>query len=596
VPGAVLVSMGGATEASIWSNYFVVKQVDPAWRSIPYGWPLSNQSFHVLDDALRPVPTWAVGHLYIGGIGLAQGYYRDAERTAKSFITHPQTGERLYRTGDLGRYHPSGHLEFLGRSDSQVKVHGHRIELGEIDAALERCRGLRGGAAVVRSVGQHDRQLLAFYVRDPGAALGQGAVMEAAIRQHLAATLPHYMVPGLLVELDQMPVTANGKVDRNALQARAAAVQVARATKVTPRNQAEATLSALWQDLLGVAEPGVHEDFFELGGSSLMAVRLLNAIEAAFGQTLPLASLLRHGSIAKQAELLQARHHGRADDEGKAQAAQVREAVVPIRLAHDGQVQHRLLVVVHPVGGNVLCYRPLLGHVPADVDVIGIQSRGDGAARTLPEMASSYVQALLPYFDTTRQLYLLGWSMGGVLAQEMARQLEQAGVSIAALTMVDSWTGAPGSTSADVLQGFPLLKSFVGDLLQDEGLPADFEELALLPASHWPAALKAVLSDTSVGTLSTADFSKLIAEHEANFNALIQHQVKPTRIKPRQYHASRHGGFPFLAPFSMPEAAFVAGTPGPDLQVYLNETHFSIFQGDCLRHIAASTFNQGAKA
>ena len=230
-PHAAIVGLGGATEASIWSNYFVIDDVDPRWRSIPYGWPLSNQSFHVLDDALQPRPAWAVGHLYIGGIGLAQGYYKDPERTRKSFVTHPGSGERLYRTGDLGRYQADGRLEFLGRSDTQVKIHGHRIELGEIDAMLERCPGVRSAASLVRSVGEHKRpQLLAFFVRDPRAPEEEAAT-EASIRQHLGDLLPHYMVPGLLAEIDQMPVTANGKIDRAALQERASALQHASKVK-----------------------------------------------------------------------------------------------------------------------------------------------------------------------------------------------------------------------------------------------------------------------------------------------------------------------------------------------------------------------------
>lgn len=592
-PAATFVSLGGATEASIWSNYFVVDHVDAGWRSIPYGWPLSNQCFHVLDDALRPTPTWAVGHLFIGGLGLAQGYYKDPERTGKSFIIHPDTGERLYRTGDLGRYHPSGYLEFLGRSDSQVKIHGHRIELGEIDSALERCPFVRSAACIVRTVGERDRQLLAFYVRDPHAAPADGVALETALRRHLSGLLPHYMVPGVLAEIDRMPVTANGKIDRAALQARATTLQVARAEKVLPRNETEATLSSLWQKLLGMADPGVHDNFFELGGSSLMAVRLLNAIESTFQRTLPLASLLRHGTIAAQAELLLEKVSPSPGPVMPDRAA-ARPAVVVMRRASARAERQKVLLAVHPVGGNVLCYRGLPRLVPADVDLIGIQSRGDGCPRTVRDMAAAYVRELVPHIRRTDQVYLLGWSMGGAIAQEMTHSLEDAGISPAALTLIDSWVGMPGAQPGDVLEGFALLKSFVGDLLQDQCLPPGFDALASLPEPERAAVLQSKLKDTDLGSLSGSGFDALIAEHGANFNALMQHRPRPGRTMVRQFRALRQAGFPYLVPFASADAMHDS-EHAPE-QVFMDETHFSIAQGECLRQIVATTLNQGAGA
>ena len=174
VPGARLCSLGGATEASIWSIAFPVEQVDPAWPSIPYGRPMLSQTFHVLDDFLEPRPTWVPGHLYIGGIGLAQGYWRDEEKTRASFIEHPRTHERLYRTGDLGRYLPGGDIEFLGREDYQVKIQGHRIELGEIEATLEQHSAVRAG--VVTAPGEREsRRLVAYVVLREDAATGAAA-------------------------------------------------------------------------------------------------------------------------------------------------------------------------------------------------------------------------------------------------------------------------------------------------------------------------------------------------------------------------------------------------------------------------------------
>jgi amino acid adenylation domain-containing protein len=167
-PGMRVISLGGATEASIWSILYPIERVEPGWASIPYGQPMVNQTFHVLDDSLADRPTWVPGELFIGGIGVAQGYWRDAEKTAARFLRHPRTGERLYRTGDLGRYLPDGNIEFLGREDFQVKIQGYRIELGEIETALERHPAVRAG--VVQAVGENrnNRRLVAYVVPDKG--------------------------------------------------------------------------------------------------------------------------------------------------------------------------------------------------------------------------------------------------------------------------------------------------------------------------------------------------------------------------------------------------------------------------------------------
>ncbi len=243
-----VVSLGGATEASIWSILYRIGEVDPSWRSIPYGRAMANQSFEVLDSRLEPRPLWVPGELYIGGLGLARGYWRDEAKTAAAFVTRPATGERLYRTGDLGRWLPDGTIEFLGREDHQVKINGYRIELGEIEAALARCLGVE--AAVVTAVaavgGPPNRRQLAAYVvlrpeagREPAGTAGQPdpageagrpasrarppAAAATELRALLRRQLPDFMVPAHFTFLDRLPLTANGKVDRAALPGPAAA-------------------------------------------------------------------------------------------------------------------------------------------------------------------------------------------------------------------------------------------------------------------------------------------------------------------------------------------------------------------------------------
>ncbi|HEU4538637.1 MAG TPA: amino acid adenylation domain-containing protein, partial [Polyangiaceae bacterium] len=211
LPGAAIYSGGGATEASIWSILFPVERVDPAWESVPYGRPMANQRFYVLDEAFEPAPIGVPGALYIGGVGLAREYWRDPERTRASFVTHPRTGERLYRTGDLGRHRRGGVIEFLGRKDSQVKIRGYRIELGEIESVLAKHPGLEAAVVTAHAppagpAARPDKRLVAYYVpRSPAPA-------EQELVAWLRAKLPEYMVPAAYVALERLPLSANGKV------------------------------------------------------------------------------------------------------------------------------------------------------------------------------------------------------------------------------------------------------------------------------------------------------------------------------------------------------------------------------------------------
>jgi pyochelin synthetase len=207
-----MMSLGGATEASIWSILYPIEDLDSTWKSVPYGKPMLNQTFHVLSHVGAPCPIWVPGQLHIGGIGLARGYWRDAHKTHRSFIHHKASGQRLYRTGDWGRYLPDGNIEFLGREDLQVKIQGNRIELGEIEAKLAEHKGIENCVVVVREDAAGEKWLAGYVIPKAGNALEA-----AALREFLRAKLPDYMVPSAFVFVDQFPLTANGKVNRKAL-------------------------------------------------------------------------------------------------------------------------------------------------------------------------------------------------------------------------------------------------------------------------------------------------------------------------------------------------------------------------------------------
>lgn len=291
-----IVGLGGATEASIWSVLFRIERVDPTWRSIPYGRPMTSQTLRVLDDKLEPRPDRVTGDLYIGGSGLARGYWRDPTKTAERFFEHPRTGERLYRTGDLGRYLPEGDVEFLGREDLQVKISGYRVELGEIEHALARVPGVEAGVAAALGDPRGDRRLVVYYVGHGGAD-----VKPADVRRALAQRLPAYMVPAFVVPLALLPLTPNGKVDRRALPDPTKRPAVAGRRPDDDPGSLERRLRALWREVLEVADVRPDDSFFALGGTSVVAMRLVEQLQRHFDVRLPLARLYEAPTVRELA-------------------------------------------------------------------------------------------------------------------------------------------------------------------------------------------------------------------------------------------------------------------------------------------------------
>ncbi|WP_457320129.1 amino acid adenylation domain-containing protein [Stenotrophomonas sp. P5_B8] len=269
-PNARFISLGGATEATIWSNHFEVHQVSGDWRSIPYGRPIQNARYYVLDAHLQPVPVGVIGNLYIAGPCLAEGY-TDPQLTAERFVSSPwpDIPGPLYCTGDLARFFSNGDIEFIGRNDFQVKVRGFRIELGEIEAQLLHFPGVRDAIVMVREDVPGDHRLVAYYTTTHDADVSTERLLT-----HLGGKLPEYMVPAAYVKMDEMPVTSNGKQDRKALPAPDGEAYLSRPYQA-PIGEIETELARIWSEVLGVEKVGRHDNFFELGGHSLLAVRII---------------------------------------------------------------------------------------------------------------------------------------------------------------------------------------------------------------------------------------------------------------------------------------------------------------------------------
>lgn len=280
LPGCAIQSLGGATEASIWSVGYTIDAIDPDWRSVPYGKPLENQTTKILNAELRPCPLWCRGDLYIGGKGVARGYHGDVARTEASFIVDPDDGERLYRTGDVARWMDDGNIEFLGREDSQVKVNGYRIELGEIESQLTQVDGVR--EAVVVTFGEkHQRRLVAYVVPvDPAQLAMEACALAEWLGAALRLVLPDYMVPAVYVALAAIPLTVNGKVDRRSLPEPDIGTHTI--DQVAPATPYEEEVVKLWRSLLQKDAIGVTDNFFALGGNSIVAVRAITALREQY--------------------------------------------------------------------------------------------------------------------------------------------------------------------------------------------------------------------------------------------------------------------------------------------------------------------------
>ncbi|MBB2942548.1 enterobactin synthetase component F [Actinoplanes lutulentus] len=424
VIGSGLHNLYGPTEASVDVTYQPVLPSDPP-GPVPIGRPVWNTQIYLLDAGRRPVPPGVPGELYIAGAQLASGYLNRPALTAERFLDDPLLG-RLYRAGDLAKWRFDGTIEFLGRTDGQVKIRGFRVELGEIEALLNEHPAV--GRAAVALI---DGRLCAYVVGD---------LDLEGVRAYLAPLVPDHMLPGAVVEMSELPLTPSGKLDRQALPAPAAAVSGG-----TLRTPAEVAVARLMAEVLEVPLPGPDDNFFDLGGHSLLAVTLVQRIRASLGSELSLAAVFAAPTVAGLAARLDPSVAG-TDGLG---------VVLPLR-AGSGPA----LFVVHPAGGLAWCYSGLLAHLDPSVAVYGIQSPAFTAfiddSASLAETAARYITEIQdirpggPYA-------LAGWSIGGVLAQEIAAALRAAGEEVSMLALLDAypsdqWRDLPAPSSEDALR------------------------------------------------------------------------------------------------------------------------------------------------
>ncbi|MEU9026480.1 amino acid adenylation domain-containing protein [Streptomyces sp. NPDC048383] len=426
----------------------------------PIGGPVADTSVHALDEALQPVAPGVPAELYVSGPGLARGYLGRSALTGERFVANPYgpPGSRMYRTGDLVRWNRDGQLEYLGRTDTQVKLRGMRIEPAEIEVAMTRLPGIAQAAVLVREDTPGERRLVGYAVPERGFAADP-----AELRRRLRELLPEYMVPAAVTVLAALPLTSNGKLDRRALPVPAHHASSGRAPR-TPREEA---LCRLFAEVLERELVGPDDGFFDLGGHSLLAVRLVERVRAELDVVMTVRDLFAAPSVADLAARIAA-----------GGAREPMERLLPLRASGS----ERPVFCVHPGSGMSWCYSGLVRHLPAEIPLYGIQAAGldgDGVLpATLEEMAAEYAD-LIRQVQPEGPYRLLGWSLGGNVAFAMADELRRRGQEVQLLTLLDSYPRRPAAGAE------PSLAEVFAHNLRDSGFDVTPEELA---GGAFPAA------------------------------------------------------------------------------------------------------------
>ncbi|MFJ2738254.1 amino acid adenylation domain-containing protein [Streptomyces sp. NPDC087440] len=460
LPGLRVLNGYGPTETALYCTSYLGPR--PLARQAPIGRPVANTRTYVLDERREPVAIGVTGELYIAGAGLARGYLNSPGLTAERFVPDPFVpGERMYRSGDLARWLPEGNLLYVGRGDHQIKLRGFRVELGEIEAALLDEPGVTQAAVLTDLDASGEPYVVAATVtRDgsgceeptaPGAHSAPGAFGDsetagasdaptvprtpAQWRAALARRLPSHMIPAFFVELPHLPQTPNGKLDRTAVLEAARVARPSQVNQESPRDQIELTLYQIWRGLLLHPDIGIRDSFFDIGGTSISAIKLAHALREEFGRSLPVRDLLLHPTIEELGGLLRRTSSGPPPSN--------------LLTFRPGEPGHGQVVCVHPAGGTAFCYLSLAKSLPDAFGVHGIQSPGVNPGESfLPSvdaMAAAYLQLIEPLLADDGPLVLTGLSYGGLVAHEMGRLLAAAGRDRLSVVLLDT----PGSDADD---------------------------------------------------------------------------------------------------------------------------------------------------
>ena len=446
-------NMYGPTETTIWSTLKLVTSDE----DITIGKPIANTQVYILDEKLNNLTDGSIGEIYIAGDGVAKGYLNRKELTAERFVTNyfsDDASEKMYRTGDLGMINKAGEIKCLGRIDHQVKVRGYRIELEEIEHALVKQEDIKEAVVVAREDIPGDPRLVAYVVLTASVPGDHLKTQTVKWQQSLLTVLPEYMVPDDFVLIEAIPITPNGKIDRKALPKPDHSAINRLGAYVAPRTDVEKQLSEIWEELMGLKQISVLDNFFELGGRSLVAVQIMARIEKQTGKRLPLATLFEHSTIEKLAL--------RLNVDSKSISW---ESLVPIK----PKGLKMPLYIVHGAGLNVLLFNALAMNMDDEQPVYGLQARGlngvDEPLDVMEDIAANYISEILAQ-NPDGPYALAGYSLGGTIAYEMARQLMAMGKEVKMLAVFDTYAKQTDIFDPPLKRTFNRVRLFMMKLLK----------------------------------------------------------------------------------------------------------------------------------
>lgn len=417
----------GPTETTIWST---IKQITHQDTSISIGRPIDNTYIYILDKFQNQLATGAAGEIHIGGEGVAKGYLDQPIMNYEKFVDDPfddTPGAMMYCTGDLGTYTPNGELIYLSRVDAQVKIRGYRIETGEIEFHLAKDPDLKQAVVIARPDTNGVDKLVAYVVFADGFVCKDFNECMNYWRSELTGSVPEYMVPDNFIQVDEMPLTPNGKVDKKALAALGPIIIDNSETYIEPRTNVEQMVADIWKEYLGLEKVGVYDNFFKLGGHSLIAVQVMAKIERETGKRLPLAILFENSTVEKLSQIL-----------GMDGRSITWDSLVPVK----PKGSKMPIYIVHGAGLNVLLFNTLASNMDPDQPVFGLQAKGlngiDEPLNRIEDIAAHYISAIRAQ-NPNGPYALAGFSFGGIIAFEMARQMEALNLEVKMLAMFDTY-------------------------------------------------------------------------------------------------------------------------------------------------------------
>jgi amino acid adenylation domain-containing protein len=541
LPGTRLVNAYGPSECTVFSTCYVAPRILPEeLGSVPIGRPIGDRRVYVLDALLNPVPTGVVGEIYVGGPAVGRGYLRRAKLTAERFLPDPfssATGLRMYRTGDLARWTVHGELEFIGRADFQVKIRGFRIEPGEVEARIAECPGVQETAVIVREDVPGEKRLVAYYTTIPK----EGTEAEE-LRTFLASRVPAYMVPSAFVRMESMPLTSNGKLDRKALPQPVEAARVS--ANQAPQGEMEAVLAEIWRDMLHREHVGREDNFFELGGHSLLLVRVVARVRQILGVETTISDLFTHPRLKDFAHTLESASLARGKSptiggSGTAAEPQWEQPAAPVLVSIQPHGPRSPFFCVHPIGGQVHCYAALASSLGKEQPFYGLQSpQWDAFGNRFPkieQMAALYIKEIRrvqphgPYS-------IGGWSMGGLVAWEMAAQLREQKESLGVLALFDCHPFTQNRQLAGDDGNLPMVARFALDMARWLGRDPDhfrgqFPEAD--PQEQWRMVQEELVREgVFAPSRAREEMSHLLDVFTANVAAMEQYALRaaPQRV------------------------------------------------------------------